>query len=154
MFKTFCFVFVFWGIYDENLCDNRVAVPLLSDMKAPLVANLDVTKINEVIANYVQAEVDRKIKELVNSEIERLVNEKASELIKLFDSRVNSATMEITDSVDIAVTTAMEGKYVLSVYKVVRNTSSKNHDVVASHRLLRIYKCSQQYRKSYKTYPY
>lgn len=44
-------------------------VPLLSDIKAPLVANLDVAELNNAITIYINTDIERKMKKTAISEI-------------------------------------------------------------------------------------
>ena len=94
------YIVILMELYKGISCDSQVALPLLNDMKAPLMAHLDVSELNQVITGYINTEVERKIKQSINTEINRLVKAKTDVLTKLVQDKTDVLTKFVEDKVN------------------------------------------------------
>ncbi|XP_052083645.1 complement C1q-like protein 2 [Mytilus californianus] len=72
---------------DDKLCDS-VHFPLLDNMNAPLVANLDFSKFSSRLKIYIDDEIKKGIETAVKVLVSNLTQEKLADVIKRMDSHM------------------------------------------------------------------
>lgn len=73
---------------DNKLC-NSVHFPLLDNMNAPLVANLDFSQFSSQLKIYIDEEIKKGIETAVKVLVLNITQEKLDDVIKKVDSHVN-----------------------------------------------------------------
>ena len=90
-------------------CQNTISIPLIDNMKARLMADLDVTEMNKILKMYIQNEIDKGIETSLNANLARRAMDIEHTITNKMTELVNKKTEEIEVKMNAKKDTSKDG---------------------------------------------
>lgn len=74
---------------------SKARLPLLSNIQAPLFAELDLSNANEQLKEYIDENVEIQVNETLHEKIENIINKKQAEIKATDDRKLSALVQEI-----------------------------------------------------------